>query len=230
MTLVLKSTQLTRPSGAQPGTTPGVRPHLAPFVPLDTPRLALVALSLEHAPAVFAYASDPEISHLVAWPRHEHLEASRRFVARAMVGYAEGGYYEWGLIQRTDQAFLGTCGFGEIDMARGVGDIGYVLAKPYWGQGYATEAAAAVLQFGFVQLGLRLIEAQAFPENIASLRVMAKLGLRYRETRPMSQEPGMSYSVCVWQIEREQWVGRHTRAQHDSAGSCLHMSKQGQKG
>jgi len=192
-----------------------------PFVPLDTPRLALVALSLEHAPAVFAYASDPEISRLVAWPRHENIEASQRFVARAMVGYAEGGYYEWGLIRRTDQAVLGNCGFGALDVTRGVGDIGYVLARPYWGQGYATEAAAAVLQFGFVQLGLRLIEAQAFPENIASLRVMAKLGLRYRETRPMSPEPGVSCPVCVWQIEREQWMGGHTRAQHDSASSCL---------
>src|SRR5215475_1147053 len=206
MTVALKSTHHARASGVQPGTKPGVRPHLAPFVPLYTPRLALVALSLEHAPAVFAYASDPDISRLVAWPRHENLEASRRFVARSMVGYAEGGYYEWGLIRRADQTFLGTCGFGALDVARGVGDIGYVLAKPYWGQGYATEATAAVLQFGFAQLGLRLIEAQAFPENIASLRVMAKLGLRYRETRTMSQESSISRPVYVWQLEREQWA------------------------
>ena len=40
-----------------------------------------------------------------------------------MVGYAEGGHYEWGLVRRTDQAFLGTCGFGEVDLAR-PGDMG----------------------------------------------------------------------------------------------------------
>ena len=188
------------------GTRTPLKTDLVPFVPLNTPRLALVALSLEHAPAVFTYTSDPDISRLVAWPRHENLEASRRFVARSMVGYAEGGYYEWGLIRRADQAFLGTCGFGALDVARGVGDIGYVIAKPYWGQGYATEAVAAVLQFGFLQLGLRVIEAQAFPENIASLRVMAKLGLRYCETRTMSQEPGVSRPVYVWQLEHEQWA------------------------
>jgi len=188
------------------GTRTPLKTDLVPFVPLNTPRLALVALSLEHAPAVFTYTSDPDISRLVAWPRHENLEASRRFVARSMVGYAEGGYYEWGLIRRADQAFLGTCGFGALDVARGVGDIGYVIAKPYWGQGYATEAVAAVLQFGFLQLGLRVIEAQAFPENIASLRVMAKLGLRYYETRTMSQEPGVSRPVYVWQLEHEQWA------------------------
>ena len=138
---------------------------IVPLVPLSTPRLSLVALSLEHAPFIFAYASDPEISRLVAWPRHQSLGDSRRFVARSMVGYAQGGHYEWSLVRRTDQAFLGTCGFGEIDLTRGVGDMNYVLAKPYWGHGYATEAAAAVLQFGFVHLGLRMIEAQAFPDN-----------------------------------------------------------------
>jgi ribosomal-protein-alanine N-acetyltransferase len=177
--------------------------RLAPFVPLSTPRLDLVALTLAHAPVVFAYASDPEISRLVDWPRHETIDDSRRFVARSMVGYAQGGHYEWGLMRRSDQAFLGTCGFGEIDVARRVADVGYVLAKPYWRQGYATEAVAAVLQFGFLQLGLRLIEAQALPENAASLRVMAKLGMRYRETRPMNHDHGSSRAVSVWQIERE---------------------------
>lgn len=178
---------------------------LAPFVPLSTPRLALVALRLEHAASVFAYASDLEISRLVAWPRHENIEASRRFAAAVMVRYAEGGHYEWGVVRLTDRAFIGTCGFGEIDFARGVGNINYVLAKPYWGKGYATEAVAAVLQFGFRRLGLRLIEAQAFRDNSASIRVLAKLGLRYRETRPVSQESSPSRPVCVWQIERERW-------------------------
>jgi RimJ/RimL family protein N-acetyltransferase len=186
---------------------------LAPFVPLSTPRLSLVALTFEHAPAVFEYASDPEISRLVAWPRHENLEASRRFVARSMVGYAEGGHYEWGLMRRTDQAFLGTCGFGALDASRGVGELGYVLAKPYWGQGYATEAAAAVVQFGFAQLGLRLIEAQAFFENVASLRVMVKLGLRYCETKLVTDSTtGASRPVSVWQLDREQWARELERA------------------
>jgi ribosomal-protein-alanine N-acetyltransferase len=183
---------------------------VAAFVPLSTPRLALVALSLEHGPAIFAYASDPEISHLVAWPCHENIEDTRCFVARSMVGYAQGGHYEWGLKRRADRSVIGTCGFGEIDLARGVGDINYALAKPYWGQGYATEAAAAVMQFGFVQLGLQVIEARAFPENIASLRVMAKLGMRYRETNHIGQDSGAPRPVSVWQIERERWpVGSH---------------------
>jgi ribosomal-protein-alanine N-acetyltransferase len=182
--------------------------RLAPFVPLSTPRLAAVALTLEHAPTVFAYASDPDISRLVAWAPHASLEATRCVLARTMVGYAEGGHYEWGLIRRADGEFLGTCGFGELDVASGVGELGYVLARRHWGQGYATEAAAAVVEFGFVRLGLRAIEARAFPENVPSLRVMAKLGLRYRETRLVTDETaGATRPVWVWQLEREHWAG-----------------------
>lgn len=181
-------------------------PVFAPFAPLSTARLDLVALSLEDAPAIFAYASDPEISRLVAWPRHETIETSRRSVARSLIGYAQGGHYEWALKRRSDRVFIGTCGFGEIDFVQGVGDMNYVLARPHWGQGFATEAAAAVLQFGFARLGLRIIEANAFPENIRSSRVLFKLGMQYCETSAMSQESGALLPVRVWHIEREQWA------------------------
>jgi [ribosomal protein S5]-alanine N-acetyltransferase len=177
-----------------------------PFLPLSTPRLSLVALNLEHASGVFAFAGDAEVSRLVAWPCHEDIEASRRYLASCMIGYARGGYYEWALERRTDQTFIGTCGFGEIDLARSVADINYTVSRPYWGRGYATEAASAVMQFGFVWLGLRMIEANAFPENIASQRVLAKLGMQPTEAAHMSQDSGASRPVCVWRIERERWL------------------------
>jgi ribosomal-protein-alanine N-acetyltransferase len=168
--------------------------------------LSLVALNLDHAPGVFEFAGDLEISRLIAWPRHENVEASRRYLARCMVGYARGRCYEWALERRTDQAFIGTCGFGEIDLARGVADINYMVAKAYWGQGYATEAASAITQFGFVGLGLRKIEANAFPENRASHRVLAKLGMRPSESAYTCDDSGAPRPVCVWRIERERWL------------------------
>ncbi len=206
MAVISSRKQRAASSGQQPRTSLVVMPDLTPFVPLGTPRLSLVALTLDHAPGVFAYAGDPEISRLVSSPRHENLEDSRRWVARSMAGYQEGGHYDWGLLRRADKTFLGTCGFGEIDVARGAADIGFVLARPYWGQGYATEAAVAVLQFGFGRLGLRRITAHAFPENAASLRVLTKLGLRYCETQLVRENGGVSRPVCVWQIERRRWA------------------------
>lgn len=175
---------------------------LAPFAPLDTPRLGLVGLTFEHAPSIFAFSSDPKVSRLVGRPHHENVDETRRYIARALVGYARGGHYEWGVVRRADQAFLGICGFAEIDKTTGMGDLYYVLAKAYWGQGYATEAAAAVMQFGFTRLRLRLIEAQAFTDNTASLRVLTKLGLRFHENSQLDEPPGPARPVSIWRIER----------------------------
>ncbi len=170
------------------------------FTQLTTPRLALVALTLEHAPAVFAYANDPEICGKLAWPRHVTLDDSRRFIARHLLGYARGGHYEWALIRGTDGAFLGTCGFGEIDLGRGRADVGYALAKPYWGQGFATEALSRVLAFGFERLGLAVIEASVLPDNRRSLRVLAKLGFSAARTEEIDVEGRGAPLVQIWQL------------------------------
>ena len=168
-------------------------------------------------PAIFAYASDPEIS---AWslvtPWNLKAPAPACVRARWMIGSAEGGSLPIEMIGASNPALLGSCGFGRLDVDRGFGELGYVLAKPYWGLGYATEAAAAVLKFGFTQLGLSLIESNAMPENLASLRVMAKLGLR--SPRPSSlPDPttGESRPVSAWAtqpraIGRSDWNGQST--------------------
>jgi len=63
------------------------------------------------------------------------------------------------------------------------GELGYWVGVPYWGKGYCTEAGRAVLAFGFQDLKLKRIHAQAFKRNPASARVMQKLGLSYEGTR-----------------------------------------------
>jgi RimJ/RimL family protein N-acetyltransferase len=58
-------------------------------------------------------------------------------------------------------------------------DLGYWLGVPFWGQGYATEAARLVISYGFVRLQLHRIQARCFPRNRASARVLEKVGMRY---------------------------------------------------
>lgn len=180
--------------------------RLAAFIPLLTPRLSLVAIAPEQVSAIHEIASDPEICHMAGWTRHENLAETQRFIASSMIAYAKGGHYDWALIRHSDQAFIGTCGFSSLDTTRGIAELGYLLTRKYWGQGYATEAAAQVMHFGFVQLGLRLIEASVRPENIASARVMVKLGMRYRENKRVTDPmTGESRPLSVWQLERQYW-------------------------
>jgi ribosomal-protein-alanine N-acetyltransferase len=178
---------------------------LPKFIELESKDLRLVALDLAQAPAVFAYASDEEVTKFVAWPRHENIEVTRNFLVWSMTRYASGGHYDWGLVRKSDEQLIGTCGFSNVDFERGVGEIGYVLGKPYWGHGYVTQAARVVLDFGFRQLGLRRVEAQAYPENGRSLAVMARLGMRYVETRTYSDETsGRAKAVSVWAMNAPQ--------------------------
>jgi ribosomal-protein-alanine N-acetyltransferase len=66
-----------------------------------------------------------------------------------------------------------------VDELHRRGDIGYALAREYWGHGYATEAVRAMIEFGFEHLNLNRIEARAVPANVASTRVMQKAGMKY---------------------------------------------------
>lgn len=76
--------------------------------------------------------------------------------------------------------FIGTCGLAPFQLAGQTEvEMGYRLCLEYWGQGYATEAAAAALRYGFADLGLKQIMAFALPQNVASLHVLDKLGARY---------------------------------------------------
>jgi ribosomal-protein-alanine N-acetyltransferase len=73
---------------------------------------------------------------------------------------------------------IGSCLFGITDATRREAELGYLIKRRYWGQGFTTEAARALLDFGFGVLGLHRVWAQANPENVGSWRVMEKLGMR----------------------------------------------------
>jgi len=85
------------------------------------------------------------------------------------------GWALWPVIHRADARFIGFCGFGEEDSSE-IG-IGWRFLPEYWGQGLATEAAAATLQLGFAKWGFPRVVAHAQKPNAASIRVMAKIGM-----------------------------------------------------
>ena len=88
-------------------------------------------------------------------------------------GRSEG---RWGVVNRQDEDFIGWCGLNNID---GEIDLGYRFFRSAWGQGFATEAARACIEYGFGTLRLSRIIARALPENIASWKVLEKVGMRF---------------------------------------------------
>lgn len=169
---------------------------------LDTARLVLRRMRESDARDVFAYASDPAVAEHTSWEPHGSLEQSRAFTAQM----ARSTGCAWAIEHRADRAVIGTIGY-QPGIVPGVwGEIGYVMARPYWGQGLMTEALREVLRFGFDALGLNRIQARCKVENAASARVMEKTGMTFEGVlRESSFSKGRFLDLKLYSILRREW-------------------------
>lgn len=96
------------------------------------------------------------------------------------------GFGRWAVVHRID-VWLGWCGSKRLP--NGDVDLGYRLLREHWGQGYATEAGGACLELGFGHFGLDTIVGRVAQENLASVRVLEKLGMHYWKTEVSGHDP-----------------------------------------
>lgn len=144
-----------------------------------TPRLTLRPWRMDDAPAMFDYARDPEIGPAAGWPPHDSVDVSRR----VLKDFIEQGD-DWAITETGRDVPIGSLGLAE-DRRRGwkgAYSLGYVLARPYWGRGYMTEAAGCALDYAFDALNAELVSIMHYPFNARSKRVIEKLGFRYEGT------------------------------------------------
>lgn len=105
-------------------------------------------------------------------------EQIRNFVERQMTIYADRGFCRWKLVSKVDKTLIGFCGVG-FWRDQPDPEIGWWLARDRWGMGLATEAAQIALKDAFQRVRLPRIISVAMPDNVASRRVMHKLGLHF---------------------------------------------------
>lgn len=157
-----------------------------PTVALDavphilTPRLRLRDVRDSDAGALFAYLSDAETTRYIELRPFAHISEARELIRAWQANYALGRQLRWGITLEPSGALIGSVGFDRWVPHSGEADLGYELARPYWGQGLMSEAVRAVVAFGFCHLGLRRIEAWVWPENTASVRLLERQGFRPR--------------------------------------------------
>ncbi len=150
---------------------------------LETARLLLRPLCVADADDMYRYAQRADVTEYLLWSPHPSASYTRDYLAYIEERYAMGDFYDWAIVEKESGRMIGTCGFTAVDAPHNVGEIGYVLSPEYHGKGYATEAAARVLRFGFETLSLHRIEAKFMQGNDASLHVMEKLGMRFEGYR-----------------------------------------------
>ena len=147
---------------------------------IATERLVLREYTTRDCAAVLAYQSDPRYLRLYPWTERDPATVSELvggFVARR--ADAPRDVFQLAITLPAERGrLIGSCGVRVNDRARREGNIGYELNPAYWAHGYATEAARAMLGYGFDRLGLHRIWAQCNADNTASAHVLDKLGLR----------------------------------------------------
>lgn len=146
---------------------------------LTTKRLRLRALQYNDAEAIYAYASDEVVTRYTLFETHTSIDDARSFISQIQEEYANGLSGVWGFELQETGALIGTGGFGKVNERHRHSEIGYSLARPYWNRGLGTEAVREIIQFGFRKLRLLRIEARCHPDNIRSIRLLERVGMKY---------------------------------------------------
>jgi RimJ/RimL family protein N-acetyltransferase len=164
---------------------------------LTTDRLVLRRPTVDDADAIFTgYAQDPEVSRYTTWAPHRHVEHTRAFLRACEERWARGTVLSWLITRRDDGHAIGTAGI-RLDGHRG--EIGYVVARTAWRQGYATEAARAVVAWALSQPDIHRVWAVCDVENAASARVLEKAGMtREACLRAWAAMPAFAAPRDVW--------------------------------
>ena len=184
------------------------------FRDLRTPRLLLRRLRKDDAEDIFAYARDPQMTPFVFWEPHRTIADTHEYLERALAGYAEGRAPAWGIQHSGDGVIVGSCAFHDISVMHARGEIGYALARKYWGQGLTTEAVRAVLDYGFNTLLLNRIEARCDVANTGSWRVMEKAGMTLEGVlRQNIFLHGCPRDARMYGILRENWNQSDVRSE-----------------
>jgi ribosomal-protein-alanine N-acetyltransferase len=163
---------------------------------------------------VFRYASDPLVTRYAGWVPHRTPYDSMAYIQRCLAD-------DWGPITFAVEHLVEARVIGVVDiriLSRfwGVGEIGYTLARHYWGHGFNVEAGKLLLEYGFAHLGLRRIQAVCDTVNRRSYRTMEKLGMvRERCIAGERRSDGRTADRFVYSIFWREW---RRRGRAESAG------------
>ena len=179
---------------------------------LCTERLALRPMQVSDYTDMYDYAKRPELTRYLLWSPHPSAEYSKEFLKFVVKRYRAGKFYDWGVEEKESGRMIGTCGFTSIDVEHRKGEIGYVINPDFHHRGYALEAAAEILKFGFLELDLNRIECRFMQGNAPSLKVMEKLGMTFEGyMRDAMYVKGEYRTIGVCSILKEEYKRKYNQ-------------------
>lgn len=159
---------------------------------IETPRLALKEFQLSDARHMYELNLDPEVLKYTGDPPFVSLEEAASFLKNYQ-DYEKNGFGRWSVFLKPQMEYVGWSGL-KLNEEKLV-DIGFRFSRRYWNQGFATESARACLKYGFEDLQLKKIVGRAAKANLASIRVLQKIGMTYWKDAPFEGVEDAVYYV-----------------------------------
>lgn len=174
---------------------------------IETNRLRLRHFTLDDLDDLFRLYSDAEIMRYLSSPRTK--EQTQTSLCKHIKQWQEYNFGMWAVNYKERDKMIGRCGLSFLENTPEV-ELGYVFDKSFWNMGLATEASLATLKYGFETVRLHRIVAIAKPENIASIRVIQKVGMTYEKDAHYYGVDVVYYALSrsAWQPEDSLYILR----------------------
>lgn len=145
---------------------------------IETTRLTLRRLELSDAEMMFSnWTSDDNVTRFLRWNAHKTIDDTKKMIQQWINNYPDDSTYYWGIYLK-DGEMIGSIGVNITSEYDFNGSLGYKLGSRWWNQGYASEAARAVIDYMFRNTDIERIDAFSSVENSASGKVMEKIGMQ----------------------------------------------------
>lgn len=168
---------------------------------IETERTVLRNLTSDDAEDFYTLNLDQEVLKFTGDEPFKNIRVAENFLTK-YEQYSKYGVGRLAVIDKTTSKFIGWCGL-KYSLDKDEYDIGFRFFKQYWNRGFATETALRCLDFGFNDLGLERIVGRAMKENIASIKVLAKIGMTFKEIFNLDGHEGVIYELTKNEYEKE---------------------------
>lgn len=154
----------------------------------ETPRLLLRQVTEADAALVLSLNSNPAVVKYIHEPKLKSIEEARKVITDIIIPQYKMNLGRWAIITKEDNKFIGWCGLKFLKELNEI-DLGYRRMEDAWGKGYAFEAARHSMAYGFAKLNIATITGRAHIRNLASLRILEKIGMKHIKDEILDSTP-----------------------------------------
>lgn len=178
---------------------------------IDSPRFMLRAVETGDLPDLLEINGDPQVTCFLPYATWQSMQDGEAWLARMEALGSSGTGQQLVIARRTDSKVIGTMLLFKYDEGSSRVELGYVLGRPHWRKGYMREAIKAACSHAFGALGIRRMEAEVNPDNLASCALLVEVGFTLEgKLRKRWVSKGAAYDTNFYGCLGEDWPAGHS--------------------